>query len=183
MQVIYDEAKFAEMVLLIAGRLRDDRAGGPTKLTAALYFADFAHVRLHRRPISGAEYVKVRNGASPRPMKSVRSQLIAGGAAAATTEQFLGYPQRRLVPRRDADLSVFEASELATMESVLADLAPLNAKQVIDLLREERGWIVADEGDVIPYHMAFSVKEQISTPTSRRLAGEVAERFGIAVGQ
>jgi hypothetical protein len=90
---------------------------------------------------------------------------------------------QRLVPLREPDLSVFDADELATIDNVLSDLAGLTAKQVSDLSHEERGWILAEERETIPYFMAFAATRQVSTPTSRRLAREAAERYGIALGQ
>ncbi len=41
-QIRYDERKLRELVLYAAARLRDDRAGGATKLNTVLYFAEFA---------------------------------------------------------------------------------------------------------------------------------------------
>lgn len=182
MHVNYDERKFTEMVLYIAGRLRDDRAGGATKLNKVLYFADFAHTRRHGRPISGAVYQKLPQGPAPRRLRPVRQLLVEEGEADIVEEDFLGYRLHRLVPRRDADLSIFDAGELATIDHVLADLAELTAKQVSDLSHDEPGWVLATDGDDIPYEMAFAARQQISTPTSRRLASDVAARYGIAAG-
>lgn len=182
MHVTYDERKFTEMVLYIAGKLRDDRAGGATKLNKVLYFADFAHTRRHGRPISGATYQKLPQGPAPRRLKPVRQQLVAAGEAEVVEEDFLGYRLHWLMPRREAKLSVFDADELATIDHVLADLADLTAIQVSELSHDEPGWIHAAEGDDIPYEMAFASRQQISTPTSRRLATGVAARYGIAAG-
>ena len=44
-QIRYDERKLRELVLYAAARLRDDRAGGATKLNTVLYFAEFARMR------------------------------------------------------------------------------------------------------------------------------------------
>jgi uncharacterized phage-associated protein len=178
----YDEGKFTEMVLHVADRLRDDRAGGATKLNKVLYFADFAHVRTHGRPISGADYQKLPQGPAPRRLKPVRSQLVAQGAAEVITEEFLGYQMHRLVPLRVPDLSAFTTHELATIDKVLDDLQQLTATQVSDLSHEEPGWLHAADGESIPYEMAFVPKQQVLTPTARRLAGKVAQRYGIATG-
>ena len=180
MQFSYDEAKFIEMVLSIAGRLRDDRAGGATKLNKVLYFADFVHVRRHGRPISGAEYQKLAQGPAPRRLRPVRERLVAAGDAEVVVEDFLGREMHRLIPRRDADLTVFEANELATIEKVLADLSGLTARQVSDLSHEEPGWRLSELGETIPYQMAFASNRQVITPTARRLAREAAERHGIS---
>ena len=179
MQFDYDEAKFTEMVLYIAGRLRDDRAGGATKLNKVLYFADFVHVRRHGRPISGADYQKLAQGPAPRRLRPVREGIVDAGDADLVVEEFLGYEMHRLVPRREADLSVFDADELATIEKVLTDLADLTAKQVSDLSHEEPGWRLCELGETIPYQMAFAANRQVVTPTARRLARAAAERHGI----
>jgi uncharacterized phage-associated protein len=179
MDVTYDEAKFAEMVLYVAHALEADRSGGATKLNKVLFFADFAHVRRTGRPISGADYQKLPNGPAPRRLLPVRRELQASGAAELVTEHYLGYEQHRLHALRSADISVFSAQELATLDSVLGDLVDLTAAQVSQLSHEEAGWMVTEEGDTIDYATAYIAAEQVSTPTSRRLAAEVAERYGL----
>jgi hypothetical protein len=181
-QVDYDEGKFAEMVLYVADRLRADRAGGATKLNKVLYFADFAQVRRTGRPISGADYQKLPQGPAPRRLKPVRQRLVEEGAAEVLTEDFLGYKMHRLVPLRAPDLSVFAGDELVTIDRVLDDLKQLTAKQVSDLSHEEPGWLHVGLGESIPYEMALVAKQQTLTPTARRLAAEVAQRYGIAAG-
>ena len=181
MDVEYDEAKFTEMVLYVADRLRGDRAGGATKLNKLLYFADFAHMRLTGRPITGADYQKLPHGPAPRRLKPVRQRLVERGDAEIVREDFLGYEQHRLVPLREPDRSVFDGDELRTIDKVIADLESLTAKQVSDLSHEEPGWQLSAEGDTISYETAFIAKRQISTPTARRLAAEVAKRYDISV--
>ena len=168
MRVVYDEAKFTELLLYVAERLAGDRAGGATKLNKVLFFADFAHVRRHGTPITGAEYQKLPQGPAPRRLKPVRDGLVASRAAKVAREEFLGYELHRLVPLRSADLSVLTEDELETIDRVLADLEGLNARQVSDLSHEEAGWRLVDEGDVIPYEAALVGARQVLTPTSER---------------
>ncbi len=181
MEFNYDEAKFTEMVLYVAGKLRDDRAGGATKLNKVLYFAEFAHVRQHRQPISGAEYQKLEQGPAPRRLRPVRRRLVDDGEAEMVRDDFLGYEVHRLVPLRPADTSVFSAEELATIHKVIADLEHLTARQVSDLSHEEPWWSLYEEGETVPYHAALLPQRQIVTPTARRMAEGVAERYGIVV--
>jgi uncharacterized phage-associated protein len=179
MRFTYQEAKFVELLLYVAERLRADRAGGATKVNKVLYFADFAHVRRHGRPITGAEYQKLQHGPAPRRLKPVRDRLVAEGAAEIHREDFLGYTVNRLVPLRPADTSVFSSEELATIESVLDDLDGLNARQVSDLSHEEAGWLLVDEGDTIPYEAALVGARQVVTGTRRALEQAVVERYGL----
>ena len=179
MRVVYNETKFTELLLHVAARLRTDRAGGATKLNKVLFFADYAHVRRSGAPITGAEYQKLPQGPAPRRLKPVRDALVAAGAAKVEREEFLGYELQRLVPLREADLSVFTDAELKTIDQDLADLDGLKARQVSDLSHEEAGWRLVEEGEVIPYEAALVGARQISTPTSRRLECEVAEQYGL----
>lgn len=121
--VAYDARKFAEMVLLVAGRLQDDRAGGSTKLNKVLFFAEFTHLRRHHRVISGCEFQKLPHGPAPRQLLPIRQKLIDSGAAELVEEDFLGRPQHRLIPSRAANLEMFTDEELQTIEDVLDQLA------------------------------------------------------------
>lgn len=179
MDVEPNESKFTELLLYVADRLRHDRAGGATKLNKVLFFADFAHTRRTGAPITGIEYQKLPQGPAPRRLKPVRDALVARREAQVVKEEFLGYELHRLVPLRAADISVFSAKEIETIDKVLADLDGLNARQVSDLSHEEAGWRLVDEGDTIPYEAALVGATQVSTPTSRRLEREVAERYGL----
>jgi Protein of unknown function (DUF4065) len=180
MNITYDERKFTEMLLYVAARLADDRAGGATKLNKVLYFADFAHVRRAGSAITGAEYQKLPQGPAPRRLLPVREQLIAHDEAEVSREAFLGYEVHRLVPLRPADTSVFSATELETIDSVLSDLAGLNARQVSDLSHEEAGWQLTDDGEVIPYESALVGARHVPTPTAERLERQVAVAHGFA---
>ena len=183
MDVQYDEAKLTELIVHVADRLRSDRAGGATKLNKVLFFADFTHVRRCGQPITGAEYQKLPYGPAPRRLMPIRKALVASGDAALVEEQFLGRAQHRLVPNRRADLGHFSDDELATIDSVLEDLAGLTGTQVSDLSHEEAAWRHTDFDATIPYELALVPKEQVVTPTVRRLAEEVAARYGLAVAE
>jgi hypothetical protein len=179
MDVRYDETKFTELLLHVAERLQGDRAGGATKLNKVLFFAEFTHVRRHGAVISGCAFQKLEHGPAPRQLVPVRTRLVATGDAELRTEDFLGRPQHRLVPLRPADLSVFSEQERETIEDVLSQLAGLTAREVSELSHDEPGWCLTELGETIPYGAALLGTRQVSTPTSRRLSREVAERYGI----
>jgi hypothetical protein len=180
MNVEYDEGKLTELIVYVADRLRADRSGGATKLNKVLFFADFTHVRRHGRPITGAEYQKLPYGPAPRRMMPIRKALVTAGDATLAGEQFLGRTQHRLIPTRSADLSQFSRDEMATIDAVLDDLAGLTGTQVSDLSHEEPAWRHTELEATIPYELALIPKEQVVTPTARRLAHEVAARYGLA---
>jgi uncharacterized phage-associated protein len=179
-EVRYDEAKFTELVLYVADRLRGDRAGGAIKLNKVLFFAEFTHLRRHHAVISGCEFEKLAHGPAPRQLVPVRRRLLEAGDAELTEEDFLGRPQHRLVPRREADLRGFSEAELTSIDDVIEQLAGMTATQVSELSHQEPGWRLTEVGETIPFATAFLDFPQVRTPTSERLSREVAHRYGLA---
>ena len=183
MNIAYDADKFAEMVLHVAARLQDDRAGGATKLNKILFFAEFTHLRRHKHVISGCEFQKLPHGPAPRQLLPVRRRLIESGAAELVEEDFLGRPQHRLVSTRAANLAVFTDEEMQTIEDVLTQLAGMTGAQVSELSHQERGWRLTEVGETIPFSTAFLDFPQIQTPTSKRLSRSVEERYELATAE
>lgn len=179
MDVTYDEAKFTELLLYVAERLRGDRAGGATKLNKVLFFAEFTHLRRHGAVISGCGFQKLAHGPAPRRLLPVRKRLVEQGDAEVVNEDFLGRPQHRLIPKRRADVSVFSAEELASIDDVLTELDDMTGTQVSILSHDEPGWQLTEFGDTIPHAAAFLGFPQVSTPTSRRVSREIAEQYGL----
>ena len=173
----YDEQKLTELLLYVSKRLEGDPGGGATKVNKVLFFSEFAHMRAHGRPITGAEYQKLERGPAPRRLKPVRRALEERGEAEVVEETHLGYVQHRLVAKRVADVSVFTADEIAIVDQVLADLEGRNARDVSVLSHDEIGWRMVDDGETIPYEAAY-LRPPVLTQAVRRHAAALAERMG-----
>lgn len=171
----YDEAKFAEFLLYVTRRLEGDPAGGAVKLNKVLFYAEFAHVRAHGRPITGAEYQKLENGPAPRRLLPVRQRLIERGDAELRTETYLGRSQKRLVALREPDETRFGPEELRAVDEALTELHGRSATDVWQLSHGEVGWRMVGDGDTIPYEAAYlrpAVRTEAVREHARRLAAE-----------
>jgi uncharacterized phage-associated protein len=172
----YYEEKLEELVLYVAEKTRGDANAGAVKLNKYLYFSDFAAMRKHGRPITGAEYQRLLHGPAPRRLRPVRDRLVATGAARVDERvDAFGYVHHDLVALRPARVAVFTSTELAIIDYVIAALRPLSAADVSALSHREAGWqLVADNG-VIPYELAYVVApgEAQVTPTARAEAERV----------
>lgn len=175
----YDPHKLKQLILYVAEQLLEDRHGGATKLNKVLFFADFAHMRMYGRPITGAVYQKLEHGPAPRTLPSIRAELVRDTQATMKREAFLGYKFQRLVPLVPADLSVFEPAEIDTVNQVIADLAGFTARQVSDLSHEEFGWQMVDYNETIPYATAGLRKAEL-TPSIEAHARLLAIELGAA---
>jgi len=146
-----DEGKLAELLLLVAEALKEDRFAGATKVNKVLFFAEFAHVRQTGRPITGVPYQKLVNGPAPRRLVPVRDRLIASGDAVLETEAVLGRTQHRLRALRKPDLSRFSGTELAAVRDALELLSGRTGNEASRLSHEEAGWRMVGEREDIPY--------------------------------
>jgi hypothetical protein len=169
----YDEQKLAELLLYVAKRLEGDPAGGATKLNKALFFAEFAHVRSHGRPITGAEYQKLDYGPAPRRLLPVRDALISSGAATLKEDVYLGYSQKRLVPLREPDLALFSADELEVVDQAIEQLKGRSGTEASDLSHEDMGWRMVEDGETIPFTAAY-LRLPVLSELIRRRAAELA---------
>jgi hypothetical protein len=169
----YDERKFAELVLYVADQLADDPAGGATKLNKALFFSEFAHVRAYGQPITGAEYQKLQRGPAPRRLLPVRTALIERGEAELEEVVYLGCVQKRLVPRRAPDLTIFSGDELKIVDQVIENLRSQSGTGVSSLSHREVGWQMVNEGETIPYEAAY-LRPPVLTPAVERHAAVLA---------
>ncbi len=150
-----DDEKLAELLLCLADRLADQPAAGSTKLNKLMFFSEFAHVREHGRPITGAEYQRLAHGPAPRRLVPIRDRLLEAGDAELRDEVFVGRVQERLVPRRTPDLSRFTETELATINEVVDQLGKRTETELSDLSHREPAWNLVAEGETIPYETAF----------------------------
>jgi uncharacterized phage-associated protein len=167
-----DEAKFAELLLYVAGKTLADHHGGAVKLNKYLYFAEFAAVRRIGRPITGVKYQKLRHGPAPRRLLPIRDALVAGGSARLERRQdAFGYEHTDLVPLREADLSRFSGDEIRIIDEIIEELLPLNGSQVSDLSHREAGWMMVSVGDTIPYELAL-----VAPPDEVEVTDEIAGR-------
>lgn len=174
-----NEGKLAELILYVAGRIKDDPTGGATKINKILYFAEFAHVRSQGVPITGVPYQKLPRGPAPRRLKPIREQLIRDGAAVLQVDEYFGRELHRLIPEREPDLSMFSDTEIRSVDEVIDALRGKTAEEVSDLSHKDMAWELMEDGEDIPYPTAFLVRHPVVTEASRRHVRELADRLGL----
>jgi len=179
----YDE-KLAELILYVAERIQGDRTAGATKLNKYLYFADFSAVRKLGHPITGAEYQRLQHGPAPRRLPPVRDRLVRNGDARRERRpDALGYVHDDLISERKPRTELFSTEELAVVDEVIETLREMSATQLSELSHREAGWQLVDEGETIPYELAFVLAPDQAdiTPAIRsegeRLLSEYADRL------
>jgi len=154
--VSYEDDRLAELMIYIAAKIVDDPRGGAVKLNKYLYFADFAAIRMLGRPISGAAYQKLPWGPAPRRLLPVRDRLLRNHDVELRRRyDAFGYAHDVVVPLREPDISVFTRNELQIVDEIIDELRPLSAAQISLVSHEDAAWQLVEEGETIPYELAF----------------------------
>ena len=178
MGILDHERKFAELIIYISQKAACDFYFGATKLNKILYLSDFRAYGKWGKAITGAEYQHLPQGPAPRRLKPVRDALVAQNDLAI---QPVGFPsgkvQHRTVNLREADLSQFEAKEIALVDSVIDEMASMNATEASNLSHQYVGWLMTDEGQTIEYATIFLSAEPLSLAETKR-AQELSRQYG-----
>jgi hypothetical protein len=175
-----DERKFRELILYIAQRCVDDPGFGATKLNKLLFHADFLAYGQLGQPITGVEYMKLRNGPAPRRLVPVRDSMVEGGEIHIwkRPQSPTHRPQERILPEREPDLSVFSPQEVALVDLLIQNFWGQSGEQMSQLTHGYRGWRIArSERDTIPYGAVF-LSDEPPTDYDREHARELIERHG-----
>jgi hypothetical protein len=83
--------------------------------------------------------------------------LLGEGDADLKPTQVFNYVQRRLIPTAKTidPTNWFKSEEIVVIDEVIKELKGMTAAQVSGLSHRERGWMMAKEGEPIPYEAAF----------------------------
>jgi hypothetical protein len=173
----FDKSKLAELMLYVAEKSAYDPKFGATKLNKILFYSDFLAYGFFRKPITGATYQRLDRGPAPRQLMPTLAELAEKGDAVVAPSTHYGYEQKRLVPLRDANLSLFSADEIALVDHVIQMLCDHNGSQVSALSHAEAAWKIALAGQDIPYEAVFLSSRPPSERDVQR-AQELAVEYG-----
>jgi hypothetical protein len=177
-EVKFQPDKFKELVLYVADRSVEDPAFGATKLNKILFFSDFIAYGRHGRPITGARYQRLERGPAPRELLPAQKQLAEANEAVVVKQRRFNFEQKRLLPLREPDLSLFSGEEIALVDRVIDLLRHYDATSVSALSHEIAvGWRLAGDGEDIPYESVF-ISNDPPTPTDIRKGQELAKKHG-----
>ena len=172
----FDLERFKELIVYIVERAELDPSFGAVKLNKILYYSDFDAYRLLGEPITGATYRKLQAGPAPKELLFARDELIEEGRVRPESRRYFNRVQKRLSLAEGvtSDIEMFSPDERAIIDSVIDFLRPMSARQASDYSHREPGWVLAADGDVIPYESAFLSADPIDQET---------EELGVQIGK
>ncbi|MGB3683949.1 MAG: Panacea domain-containing protein [Rubrobacteraceae bacterium] len=167
--------KLRELILFVSERCQNDGSFGVTKLNKVLFYADFFSFAKYGESITGISYNKLPYGPVPTAATTVRSQMEAEDEAFLTKQGYSPYQTHRLIPRREANLDLFKARDIALVDGVIEALADLSGRRVSEL-SHGRAWESVADFERIPYEAAF-VDDTPLTEVDVAAAHEMLDEF------
>ena len=179
----FDETRFRDLMLYLAYRCQDAVYFGSTKLCKLLYYSDFTAFGRTGAPITGAGYIRQPHGPMPREFYRQRDGLIESGLAQIEMRVVFHHDQERLVPLVDESYfdDRFSDPELGAIEWTLGKMAGMTASEASDYSHGEVGWIIAGDGDTVPYEAAYIVSEtddELNAVIDRAFSARVLSQDG-----
>ena len=174
-RITFNEPKFRELLLYVAGRCEDDPDFGAIKLNKILFFADFVAYAQTGKPITGAEYEALELGPAPKLLKPIRDDMASNNDLLVRRQPRFGYFQHRVIPLREPDLSMFSGAEIAVVETIIGVCRGETGKDLSELTHGLHGWKIADYREVIPYSTVFLSSEPATRADVARARALVAQ--------
>jgi transcriptional regulator with XRE-family HTH domain len=147
--------KFKEVLIYILNKVGAKPHIGETVIYKLLYFMDFDYYEKYEEQLIGATYLKNRYGPTALEFKKIVNLMIAQGEITEVKDKYFKYPQRKYLPLRKPDLSIFKGNEIEVINDVLDRLSDMNARQISDYSHNDVPWLTTEEGKIIEYEAVF----------------------------
>jgi hypothetical protein len=151
----YDPERLKELVVYIAERSAGDTRFGMTKLNKILFYADFRSYLRSGKSITGAVYQHLPEGPAPHQMLPCLQSLTRGREIIEKHEPTYAGTQRRLIATREAELGSFTGTEIAVVDQVISEFAPLTNVAASQLSHATVAWRLTHLKQEVPYQAAY----------------------------
>jgi len=154
--------KFKQVLLYILGKVGSKPNIGETVLHKLLYFIDFDYYEKFEESLMGATYIKNHHGPTSIELKKIIDHMQKKGELEMVKSRYFKYDQKKYLPIKKPNLSIFSAREIEHIDGVLARLSDKNAKEIEDYSHNDIPWKVAENGKSLSYESVFYRDEQYS---------------------
>ncbi|MFH1665553.1 MAG: type II toxin-antitoxin system antitoxin SocA domain-containing protein [Candidatus Omnitrophota bacterium] len=147
--------KFKEILIYILEKVGSKPNVGETVLYKLLYFMDFNFYEKYEEQLIGATYMKNQHGPTPKEFIKVVEEMIGQEELVKVQNKYFQHLQKKYLPLRKPDLSLFKANEKELIDDVLNNLSDMNASQISEYSHNDVPWQTTDDGEVIDYESVF----------------------------
>jgi hypothetical protein len=146
--------RLRELMLFVADRCQGDPNFGVTKLNKILFYCDFFAFARLGKPITGIPYNELTYGPVPTGAENARRKMEQDGDVFMSPQGYGPFRPKRMIPRRDADLTLFSGPEVALVDGIIEALSGATGSQLRDM-SHGKAWQAVGMHQVIPYEAVF----------------------------
>jgi len=147
--------KMIQTILYILSQCAGKPNVGKIVVNKLLYFADFNHYEKYWTSITGDLYIKMPMWPMPKSIDAVVALMEKAWIIKTITSEFHWYNQQRFIPNERPDLSVFSATELAELDSVITKYSDKTGKWLTEFSHGDMPRKATEKiGDEISYGLA-----------------------------
>ena len=147
--------KFKEVLLYILGKVGAKPNVGETVLYKLLYFIDFNYYEKYEEQLIGATYIKNHHGPTPIEFQTIVNEMIEHQEIEVIKSKYFQHLQKKYLPHREPDLSLFNANEIKVIDDVLQKLSGMNASTISEYSHQDVPWVVTPDRQKIDYESVF----------------------------
>ena len=175
----FDKEKFKALVLYVIWRAGHRDGFGATKLNKVLWFADARTYLLHKKPITGATYIREKYGPVAKQMASVDKELRQKGLIEIQKERHSKHDITKFRAFDRPDLSLFSDEELSIVDHWIKHVDEDQADDAQGELSPDYAWQIAEIGETIPLYAVLA--RRVRAPRGKELEWAKAEavRLGL----
>lgn len=154
-----NETKYENAILFLVSKMPDKTIHGRKKLAKLLYYVDFDRFEFKEsmETITGDEYRHLPMGPVPDEFRQVALRMQAKGLLQVRQEhEYPGLrPTTLYTSDVQPDMSVFDDDDKRVLERVARLYAGKTGKELENQSHEEAPWLGIEEGEHIPFELAF----------------------------
>ena len=161
---MFRQDKFAALVHYICWKCSDDPASlGAVKLNKILWFSEVIAFAERGASLTGARYVKEKFGPVPKVILPTLHRLESDGSLQIDEVEYYGRRKKQYVALVKPDQSMFNESEIATINKVIEAVTQGHTATSISDLTHDTVWKLADLQEDIPLHTVLASKLEVVT--------------------
>lgn len=147
--------KLKETLLYILEKIGALPNIGEAVICKILYFIDFDYYEKYEEQLIGATYIKNHHGPTPAAFTEIVKQMERDNDLIRVVKKYFQYDQKKYLPRRKADLSVFSAREKELIDAEIERFKDFNASRIKEYSHKDVPWIGAEDLQPISYEAVF----------------------------
>lgn len=152
--------KYCNTILYLISRMPDKKIHGRKKLAKLLYYVDFDRFEYQEsmQSVTGDTYIHKMKGPYPNKMNTVIEYMKHHGLLEENDVNEYGENYRPTLvysSSEEPDLSSFDDDDKYILNRVAEKYRRYNGEDLAEKSHGEAPWLSVDDGEVIPYEMAF----------------------------